>query len=120
MTDRWAYETGLIFALLSIFLGYRFAPFFLAIAAGIILSLILTPSIIRPFASAWFLLADAVGKVMTRFFFGIVFFTLVVPAGLIHRILRGDRRDLELHHERGTELVDAAGVITASQLKKPY
>ena len=120
MTEKWVRDTGLTFALVSLLLGYRYGPIFLTVAAAFILAVLFVPSILKPLARIWLGITELLGAIMGRIFFGLVYFVVITPVGLVKRLRTIDPRDLELHRDRTSELVDAQGIITKEHLTKPY
>ena len=120
MNEKWVRDTGLIFSLVFLFFGYtRYHPLLL-VSGAILLALLFFPSIVWPLGYFWFNVAEIVGNVMNKVFFGLVFFVIVTPIGYLRRFLIGDARDLSFHTDRASAFVDRSGWIRREQIEKPY
>ena len=53
------------------------------------------PLIFKPFAKCWFALSTALGTVVSKIILSILFFVIVMPIGLIRRILGKDSMRLK-------------------------
>ena len=91
--------------------------------AAILLLLIgmVVPVAMQPLAWVWFGLSHLLGQVMSRLLFGIVWLLLVLPVGLLRRLLGKDALRLRLWKRSDAScFVERAHVFTAEDLKTPY
>ena len=111
---------ALTFLLLLIWLFTKNAH---VVYAAMLLLLIgmVAPVSMKPLAWAWFGLSRLLGQVMSRVLFGIVYLLLVLPMGLIRRLLGKDALLLKLWKQGDAScFVERAHVFTAEDLKNPY
>lgn len=120
MNEKWVRDSGLIFALIFLLLGYRGSSLFLALSILVLLALLFIPKLLWPFAYLWLKLAEALAFVMNRVFFGIIFFLIITPIGYLRRVFYGDSRYLVLNKARTSGFVDRGGIVTRAQIEKPY
>jgi hypothetical protein len=120
MTDRWIRDTGLVFALLCMVLAYRYDVRFLILSGGLLLAVMFIPALLKPLAYLWMRIAEALGMVMNKVFFGIVFFIVVTPIGFMRRLISGDNRDLTLNRSKDSVFVEREGLVKKEALMKPY
>ncbi len=120
MNTTWVRDTGLVFALISLFFAFRGSRIGLIAAVVLIVVTMLFPSLLRPFAWLWFVTAKALGSVMQRVCFGLIFFLIVTPVGFLRRVLKGDARDLSRNAARATSFVPLKGLMTPEDMVHPY
>lgn len=120
MSEKWVRDTGVVFALLFLLLGYKWGPSYLAASAAFLLALLFVPAVLRPLAWCWLKLTEGLGFVMNRVFFGLVFFAVIVPVGLLRRLLKGDARDLVKQKVLSTAFIHRDHTVTADDLAQPY
>lgn len=120
MTEKWIRDTGLVAILLALYFAYHGSHKALGIALLLTLITLLVPSLLRPLAYVWLKLTEVLGMVMPRVFFGLVFFVVVTPIGLIRRLLSGDPRAKKHNTEDETALVAMKGLVTKEDLAHPY
>ena len=79
------------------------------------------PAAMKPSAWAWFGLSRLLGQIMSRVLLGIVYLLLVLPMGLIRRMLGADSLCLRLWKKDDAScFVERVYVFTAEDLKNPY
>jgi hypothetical protein len=120
MSDKWVRDTGLVFALLFLIVGWGGNRIFLGLCALILVCVLFVPSALKPLAWVWQKIAEILGSVMNKIFFGLVFFIFIVPVGLLKRIAGGDLRDLVKVPSRESAFVPARGLSAKSFFEKPY
>jgi len=120
MTEKWIRDTGLAAVLVSLVFAYRGSNAALAVAGVCALLLLFFPSALRPLAWVWLKITEGLGYVMPPVFFGLVFFAVVTPAGVLRRMLRGDARDIARDTKRGTAFVAGSGLFAPRSLENPY
>lgn len=87
MTRSQSRDTGQVLALTLALCAFVLKKPELTLAsAGVMLLVLVWPSVFRPLAFVWFGLAEILGWVMTRVIFSTVFFLLVTPVGLCRRM----------------------------------
>ena len=93
------------------------------LAAGIVLLIVNMsyPKLFKPFARLWFGLSHILGAVMSRLILGLIFFLMVLPVGLIRRVMGKDSLNLR-KWKTGSETVFVVRDITFSKnnIEKPY
>jgi hypothetical protein len=79
------------------------------------------PLIFRPFARLWFALSTALGTVISKIILTILFFALVLPIGLVRRILGKDSMRIKCWN-KGNESVFRVREhrFAAKDLEHPY
>lgn len=117
-----ARDTGmaltLILLLLELWMG---GGLYLKIAAGTLVLDMITPSLFKPLAYIWFGFAHIMGTIVSKVLLFIVFVILVVPVGLIRKILGKD--NLQLNNWRkgsASVFVTRNHSFTASDIEKPF
>jgi polyferredoxin len=120
MSDKWVRDTGLVFALLFLLLGIRGSGTSLIVSLVFLLVVLFAPATLTPLAWAWFKVAEGLGFVMNKVFFGLVFCIVIVPVGLLRRLLQGDARDLKNQPEKSTALHSRDHVVVAADLVHPF
>jgi len=88
---------GLMFAAFFCLLGVRAfwhhrptAPLLLLLALLCLLAAVLLPQILAPLTKAWFLLGNAMGKIVSPIVLGAIFFLCITPVGLLQRLMGRD------------------------------
>ncbi len=120
MDNKWIRDTGLVFVFVSLLFALLGSRTALVIAIVLIVVTMLFPSLLRPLAWFWSIVAKVLGNVMQRVFFGLVFFIVVTPIGLLRRVFKGDARDLSWDKAHDTSLVPMNGLVTAQDIVHPY
>ncbi len=91
MSEKWIRDTGLVGALVLLFLGIKYNPGFLVASFVFLLVTLLVPKALYPVAYLWLMLTKVLAAIVPKIFFGLVFFVVIVPVGIIRRILGKDR-----------------------------
>lgn len=120
MSEKWIRDTGLMFILVSLVVVYRGSESALFVAGLLTIIILFAPSLLRPLAWVWLKIAEGLGFVMQRIFFGLVFFVVVTPIGLLRRAVMGDARDCARDISRSTAFVPGVGVVVREYMEKPY
>lgn len=115
-------DSGLALTLICLlcYLAWQRQP--LVLAAVFFLLLTMTcPRIFKPFAFLWFALSASLGAVASRAILTFVYFVLVVPVGLIRRLLGKDSLQMNKWH-KGKDSVfrRREHSYTARDLDHPY
>ena len=120
MTDKWVRDTGLVFALVFLLLGFLANNSYLLISIALLVAVLFVPKALTPLAWVWLKIAEFLGKIMNKVFFGLVFFLIVTPMGLLKRIVKGDERDLSAQPTRKSAFFDRDHLVEGSDLVKPF
>jgi hypothetical protein len=84
-------EFGMLTVVVMSFLAFYLRQNNLSVVIFVLALLtLLFPVIFYPFALVWFGLSKVMGKISTGILLGVVFFIVVVPVGLIRKMLRLD------------------------------
>jgi hypothetical protein len=108
----------LILLLLGIFLKQRvFYPY---AAAALVVNMTL-PGIYKPFAVIWFGAATFLGTIMSKVLLTVVYILLVVPVGLLRRLLRKDSLQLKKFKKNGSSVFrDRDHLFQSTDIENPY
>ena len=121
MNEKWIRDTGLVFSLVFLVLGvWKHLPVFLFASMGILALLLFYPPALTPLALVWLKVAEVLGYVMNKVFFGVVFFLVVLPIGLLRRLLQGDLRSLEGQKGEDSAFINRGVVVSPADLLKPF
>ena len=111
---------ALSFLLLLIWFFTKNAHMVYAAMALLLLGMVFPRAMQAP-ARAWFGLSHLLGQVTSRLLFGIIWLLLVLPVGLIRRMLGKDALRLTLWKQGDAScFVTRAHVFRAEDLKNPY
>jgi hypothetical protein len=94
----------------------------LMLSAIIFLIIAMTyPPVFKPFAIFWFAVSTALGTVVSKILLAILFFAMVLPVGLVRRLIGKDSMRLKCW-KKGTDSVFQVRDhrFTAEDLKHPY
>lgn len=120
MGRKWTHDTGLLLALLFLYLAYRGFAWAMLLSALVLLALLFAPSVLTPIGYVWFTFAEMLARLMNVVFFALVFYLVVTPIGILRRLIGGDERCLSLRPDRESAFIHRSGWITPPQLEKPY
>lgn len=121
MTDKWIKDTGLIFSLVFLFLGYTKDSKDLLILAGIFLvAATFFPAVMYPVALLWQKIAELLGLIVPKIFFGLVFFAIILPIGALRRFLKGDRLFISKWREAKTVFIERNHRFIKEDIEQPY
>ncbi len=120
MNEKWVRDTGIIFSLIFLYFGYKGTAWAFAATSFILVALLFFPKVLWPLGYAWLKLAELLQKIVSKIFFGLVFFAIITPIGYMLRFIKGDARDLVPHPERASAFVDRNGWTTADKIERPY
>ena len=95
--------------------------FLILLAIAFLLVAMTYPPIYKPFARLWFGLSTALGTVVSRIIFTIVFFTVVLPVGSMRRMLGKDAMKIKLWKKDNTSVFRRREHrFAAKDLEHPY
>ena len=122
VTDIQIRETGILFGVISVFLGlYTTNQFWFILAVGVLLVTLLIPILLKPFAFFWFGFSKALGWVTSRIVLFVIFWGLVTPMGLIRKMMVKDSMRLRQFKKGGkSAFTERNHAFTASDLKYPF
>jgi hypothetical protein len=108
----------LILLLLGIFLKQRvFYPY---AAAALAVNMIL-PGIYKPFAIIWFGMATFLGTIMSKVLLTVVYILLVVPVGLLRRLLGKDSLQLKKFKKDNSSVFrERDHLFQSTDIENPY
>ena len=108
----------LILLLLGIFLKQQVLYFYAT--AALVVDMIF-PGIYKPFAFIWFGLATFLGTIMSKVLLTIVYILLVVPVGLLRRLLGKDSLQLRKFKKSGSSVFrDRDHLFQSTDIENPY
>ena len=115
-------DAGLALVLISLICYQVWKLEILILSAIIFLVVAMTyPPIFKPFARFWFALSTALGTVVSKIILSVLFFVIVMPIGLLRRVLGKDAmriKDWKKGKESVFRLRDHR--FTAKDLEHPY
>ncbi|MBI2120769.1 MAG: hypothetical protein HYT94_04065 [Parcubacteria group bacterium] len=121
MTDKWIKDTGLVFALVFLVLGYVKESQDLLVVSGVLLFIsIFIPQAIYPVALLWQKIAELLGLIVPKIFFGIVFFAIILPIGFLRRFLKGDMLFILKWREAETVFKERNHLFVKQDVEQPY
>lgn len=121
MTDKWINDTGLVFAFFFLILGYgKGNKNFLIISGVFLLALIFLPSALYSIAFVWQKLTELLGLVVPKIFFGLVFFVIILPVGVLRRFLKGDALLITTWREAHTVFIKRNHLFIKHDIETPY
>jgi len=95
--------------------------FLILLAIAFLLVAMTYPPIFKPFARLWFGLSTALGTVVSRIILTIVFFTVVLPVGLMRRMLGKDAMKIKRWKKNNTSVFRRREHrFAAKDLEHPY
>jgi len=115
-------DSGLALVLISLICYQVWKPPVLILLAIIFLVIAMTyPPVFKPFAILWFALSTALGTVVSKIILTLLFFTLVLPVGLVRRIMGKDTMRIK-SWKKGDESVFRVRDhrFVAKDLEHPY
>jgi hypothetical protein len=84
-------EFGMLTVLVTSFIAFYWKQYHLLPVIFILSGLtLLFPVIFYPFAVGWFMLSKIMGKISTAILLGVVFIIIVIPVGLLRKIMKLD------------------------------
>ena len=117
-----ARDAGMALILIALLLAYFWNEHRL-LGLGIVLLIINMsfPIVFKPFARVWFGLSHLLGTVMSRLILSLIFFLMVMPVGLLRRLMGKDSLNLN-KWKQGKDSVYMVRDITFTKdnIEKPY
>lgn len=120
MNEKWMRDTGLVLGLFCLVLGYSGDKTFL-LASGVLVALaLLAPWVLYPLAWVWLKLVHILSLIVPKIFFGLVFFVVIVPIGLIRKVIKGDTLLIKGWKSVVTSFHERNMRFTREHLQMPY
>ncbi len=120
MSEKWMRDTGLVLGLVCLILGYSGNKGFLVASGVLIVLALLAPKALYPLAWLWLKLVFALNLVVPKIFFGLVFFLIVLPMGLIRKLVNKDPLLVRGWKDSSTAFHDRNIRFTKEHLEVPY
>ena len=122
ITEQQKKDTGLALTLLFLIIGlFTNNVFFFKMTIPTILITMLIPSLLHPFAIVWFSLANFLGFFVSKIVLSIIFMLLIVPLGLIRRLLGKDNLQLrQFKVSKSSVLNEKNLTYTHKDIIKPF
>ena len=91
------------------------------VAMAILALDMIVPQLYRPVAFVWFGLSRVLGAISSRVLLSIAFFIVVVPIGLLRRLLGKDSLKLKaFKQDRGSVMSERNHRFVAADIDRPY
>jgi hypothetical protein len=115
-------DTCLALSFLLLLIWFFIKNVYLVYATMLLLLIgMVVPAFMKPPAWVWFGLSHLLGQVMSRVLFGIIYLLLVLPMGLIRRLLGKDSLRLKRWKQSDAScFVERPHIFSAEDLKHPY
>ena len=115
-------DAGLALVLISLICYLVWKQPFLVLLAVVFLVIAMTwPPAFKPFAFIWFRLSTALGAVISKIILAILFYGLVLPVGLVRRLIGKDTmRFKDWKRESSSVFVVRDHRYSAEDLEHPY
>ncbi len=108
----------LILLLLELWLG---CGLYLKVAIGILVLDMIVPALFKPLAYVWFGFAQLMGTIVSKAMLFLVFIVLVVPVGLMRKMLGKDNLQLKKWGKGSDSVfVTRDHAFSASDIEKPF
>jgi hypothetical protein len=121
MNEKWIQDTGLVFALFFLILGYAKDDKNLLVISGIFLAVSLfIPIVMYPIAFLWLKFTELLRLIIPKIFFGFVFFVIILPMGVFRRVTKGDTLFLSKWREAKTVFINRNHLFNKQDLENPY
>jgi ABC-type uncharacterized transport system permease subunit len=120
---KFGLTVGSVLAVLAAVLVWRArpsAPYVAAVAATLFVGGLLAPGLLRPVEKVWMKIAEALGFVSTRVILAVAFYLIILPFGLVIRILGRDLLSLKIEPDAETYWSKAEVDGPRTRPTKPY
>ncbi|UCF69117.1 MAG: hypothetical protein JSV80_07490 [Acidobacteriota bacterium] len=117
-----ARDAGMALTLLLLLIGSATGRegFHLLAIATLLVDMI-APAIYKPFATLWLGLSQLLGTFVSKLLLSVVFFTLVLPVGLVRRLLGRDSLQLGKFKRGSASVMSERGhVFGPADIERPY
>lgn len=121
-THRQARDTGLALLLILLLIIYFSENLSLMVPGiGVLVLIMVWPTIFRPFAPLWFGLSNLLGTLVSKIVLTVIFFTIVTPVGLLRRMVGRDSMRLkDWKNGQDSVFLERNHVCTKKDIEKPY
>jgi hypothetical protein len=117
-------DTGMAMVLILLILAlwkHQNALTYIKIATAVLVLDMIYPPMLKPFAIVWFGFSHLLGMVMSRVILSLVFFAIVMPIGLLRRLMGKDTLQLKTFKAATASVMATRNhTFTAADLEKPY
>jgi hypothetical protein len=117
-------DTGMAMVLILLILAlwkHQSALTFVKIAVVVLVVDMTYPPIFKPFAVVWFGISHLLGMIMSRILLSIVFFAVVMPIGVLRRVMGKDSLQLKTFKASTASVMAIRNhAFAAADLEKPY
>ena len=117
-------DTGMAMVLILLIVAlwkHQNALTYIKIATGVLVLDMIYPPLFKPFAIVWFGFSHLLGMVMSRVILSLVFFAIVMPIGVLRRLMGKDSLQLKTFKAATTSVMTIRNhTFTAADLEKPY
>ncbi|MCK5059903.1 MAG: hypothetical protein KAR00_02025 [Candidatus Pacebacteria bacterium] len=120
MTEKWIRDTGLVFSLVFLVVGFNGNQALLMISGVLLAVTMFIPKTLYPLAFVWLKLVELLNLVVPKFFFGVVFFVIILPIGVSRRFLKGDTLLISNWREMSTSFVERNHLFSRQDLETIY
>ena len=122
ITKNQARDTGMAMVLLCLILGFLTgADWMFTLAIPVLVLTMIVPGVYYPVAVVWLGISHLVGTVVSRILLTAVFYVVVLPVGLVRRILGKDSLQLkEFGRGKGSVMKVRDHLYVPADIDKPY
>ncbi len=100
--------------------GYAAAPYMAGVSFFLALSALLGPAVLRPVEKGWMMLAEGLNWVMTRVILTVAFLLVILPIGLLLRVMGKDLLDRKIQPDLDSYWQPASRDESTADPKNPY
>ncbi len=101
--STFGYFFGLVFISLSVYFYFQnnnLFIFFFSLSSIIIIVTLLFPKLLLPFNFLWMKFGILLGKIINPVIFGIIFFFMITPVGLVRKLIGADELQIKNNDNR--------------------
>ncbi|MEE8341777.1 MAG: SxtJ family membrane protein [Candidatus Neomarinimicrobiota bacterium] len=122
LTEQQRKDTGLALILILLIIGLVTENIlFFKLTIPVILVTMLFPSILHPLAIIWFTFSNILGFFISKIILSIIFLILIVPFGLIRRLIGKDSLQLrQFKASKNSVLINRDHIYTRKDIIKPF
>jgi len=122
ITKNQARDTGMAMVLLCLILGFLTgADWMFTLAIPVLVLTMIVPGVYHPVAVVWLGISHLVGTVVSRVLLTAVFYMVVLPVGLVRRMLGKDSLQLkEFGRGKGSVMKVRDHLYVPADIDKPY
>lgn len=122
ISPKQASDSGLALLLILLLAGWFLQSWlFLKLAIPVLLLIMTLPVVFRPFAYLWLGFSNVLGAVMSKLILSVVFFALVVPIGVLRKLMGKDPMRLsDFKKSAGSVFKIREREFTSADLERPF